>query len=109
INAKPKNKAVRKKAKKAAFNVRIANRGDAPAAGVRVCAKAPKKKIRILSGNKQGCQKVGKLAGGKNLKLRFQVKPKKKAVGKKTRIKFIVTAKNAKRQVAVVNLKVRKK
>ena len=108
INAKPKKKAVRKKAKRVAFNVRIANRGDAAATGVRVCAKAPKKKIRILSGNRKGCQKVGKLADGSNQKLRFQVKPKKKAVGKKTRIKFIVNAKNAKRQTAVVTLRVRR-
>jgi len=105
----PKKKAVRKKAKKVAFRVRVSNTGDAAATDVRVCAKAPKKKVRILGGAKQRCQSVGELAAGATAKLRFQVKPKAKAVGKRTRIKFVVTAKDAGRQVVRATLAVRRK
>jgi glucose/arabinose dehydrogenase/PKD repeat protein len=106
VSANPKKKTVRRKAKRVGFNVRVSNTGDGAAAGVRVCAKAPKKKIRVLG---KACQSVGKLAAqAKSAKLRFQVKPKKKAAGKKTRIKFVVTAKNADRAVATVNLRVRR-
>jgi len=83
----PKSKAV-KPGKKTTFKVRVKNTGDATAKNLKLCAKGPKKLVKVPK-----CQKAGNLAAGKSKTVKIKVKLKKSAKkGKKAKITFTATA-----------------
>lgn len=103
LKASPKKARVRV-GKKATFRVKVRNAGSAPATGVKVCAKAPKKAVR---GSK--CRTVGRLASGRTKTVRFTVRPTRRARrGKPYVVKFKARAKGAVAANAKARLKVRK-
>ena len=101
---KPKRKVVGPN-KKATFRFRVANVGDGDANRLRLCAKAPKRKVRVIG---KRCQTVKGLAAGDAINRAFKVKPKRRLRGKKARIKFIANGPGVAKSQAVAVLKVRR-
>jgi plastocyanin len=103
-SVKPKRKVVGPN-KKARFRFRVANVGDGDANRLRLCAKAPKRKVRVIG---KRCQTVKGLAAGDAINRAFKVKPKRRLRGKKARIKFIANGPGVAKSQAVAVLKVRR-
>jgi hypothetical protein len=101
ITVAPKRKGTRP-GKKATFNARVANSGQAPANGVQICVKAPKK----LKGPR--CQSVGTLNGGASATRAFKLKPKRSAAGKRFTLTFTASADNAGSKSTTAKLRVRR-
>jgi hypothetical protein len=99
---KPKSKKVRR-GKKTAFKVRVKNTGDATAKNLKVCAKGPKKLVKVPK-----CAKPGNLAAGRSKTVKFKVNVKKRAKkGKKAKITFTAYAKGAKKKSGKATVKIR--
>ena len=102
LKIKPKSKKVRR-GNKVTFKVRVKNTGDAAAEQLKVCAKGPKKLVKVPK-----CRKPGKLAAGKSKTVKFKVKVKNRAKkGKKAKITFTATAKGAKKKSGRATVKTR--
>ncbi|HTU16412.1 MAG TPA: CARDB domain-containing protein [Solirubrobacterales bacterium] len=102
LSVSPKNRAV-KRGKKTTFTVKIRNTGDAEAAGVKVCLRAPK---RLVGGAK--CIGQGTLAAGGTTTKKFKVTIKKKArKGKRITLAFKATSNNAGVKSAKASVKVK--
>ena len=102
LKIKPKSKKVRR-GKKVTFKVKVKNTGDATAKKLKVCAKGPKKLVKVPK-----CRKPGNLAAGKSKTVKFKVKVKKRAKkGKKAKITFTATAKGAKKKSGKATVKIR--
>jgi hypothetical protein len=82
----------------------VENVGEAEASEVEVCAKAPKRLVRI-EGN--DCRQLGSLAPDASEQEKFTLKPTRKAEGKKVDIKFTAKAGNAPKATATATLKVK--
>ena len=92
-----------KRGKKATFKVKVKNIGDATARKLKLCAKGPKKLVKVPK-----CRKPGKLAAGKSKTVKFKVKVKKRAKkGKKAKITFTAYAKGAKKKSGKATVKIR--
>jgi alpha-L-rhamnosidase len=101
----PTSKRVSAKAKKAKFTVTVRNAGPVPSGDLRVCAKAPKKRVAIPG---KGCARLKSLAPKTSRKASFKVRIKRAARGKKTRIKFTVSGPEIKTQRLSATLRVRR-
>ena len=102
LKIKPKSKKVRR-GKKTTFRVKVKNIGDATAEKLRLCARGPKKLVKLPK-----CRKPGKLAPGKSKTVKFKVKVKKRAKkGKKAKITFTATATGVKKKSGRATVKVR--
>ena len=102
LKIKPKSKKVRR-GKKVTFKVKVKNTGNATAKKLKVCAKGPKKLVKVPK-----CRKPGKLAAGKSKTVKFKVKVKKRAKkGKKAKITFTAYAKGAKKKSGKATVKIR--
>ena len=93
-----------KRGKKATFKVKVKNIGDATARKLKLCAKGPKKLVKVP----KKCRKPGKLAPGKSKTVEFKVKVKKRAKkGKRAKITFTAYAKGAEKKSGKATLKIR--
>ena len=102
LKVTPKSKKVRR-GKKTTFKVRVKNTGNAAAKKLKVCAKGPKKLVKVPK-----CRKPGKLAAGKSKTVKFKVRVKKRAKkGKKAKLTFTATAKGAKKKSGKATVKIR--
>ncbi|HSI79208.1 MAG TPA: cupredoxin domain-containing protein [Solirubrobacterales bacterium] len=102
LTVKPKRaKATVGKVK--AITARLANTGGTTAQATRVCARAPKKLVKIKGTR---CAAFGALAPGAQRQAKFKFKPKPKARGRKVKITFTATAANAPTRTAKATLKV---
>ncbi len=102
LKIKPRSKKVRR-GEKVTFKVRVKNTGDATAKKHKLCARGPKKLVKVPK-----CRKPGKLAAGKSKTVKFKVKVKNRAKkGKKAKITFIATAKGADKKTAKATVKIR--
>ena len=103
LKVTPKSKKVRR-GKKVTFKVKVKNTGNAAAKKLKICAKGPKKLVKVL----KKCRKPGKLAAGKSKTVKFKIKVKKRAKkGKKAKITFTATAKGAKKKSGKATVKIR--
>jgi glucose/arabinose dehydrogenase/PKD repeat protein len=100
-----KRMVVGPRSKRVRLRFRVANTGEAAASNVRVCVKVPKRRLKVI-GNR--CQTVRSLAAGAAVTRTFQVRPKRAARGKRTRIRFTAAGTGVARSSAVVTLRVRK-
>lgn len=83
----PKTKKV-KPGKKATFKVVLKNFGGATAKNPKVCAKGPKKLLKLPK-----CRKPGNLAAGKSKTVKLKITAKKSTKkGKKPKVTFTATA-----------------
>jgi PKD repeat protein/glucose/arabinose dehydrogenase/type 1 glutamine amidotransferase len=105
LTTEPKRQTV-KPGKDASFRAVVENVGEAEASEVEVCAKAPKRLVRI-EGN--DCRQLGSLAPEASEKEKFTLKPTRKARGEKIDIKFTASAENAPKATATATLKVKNK
>ncbi len=105
VAVKPKRKAV-KPGKRVAFRVAVRNRGEVSTAKLRVCAKAPKRFAKV--GGK-ACRNVKPVPAGKARNVRFQVKVKPKAKGKKVNLKFVANGQGVTKQQVKAQLKVKRR
>lgn len=102
LSVKPKNKTV-KAGKKATFTAKIKNVGDAAAANVKICVKAPKKLVSVKK-----CQTIGSIAAGATGSAKFKVTVKKSAKkGKKATLKFKATGTDLAAKSATAKVKVK--
>jgi hypothetical protein len=93
-----------KRGKKATFKVKVKNIGDATARKLKLCAKGPKKLVKVP----KKCRKPGKLAPGKSKTVKFKVKVKNRAKkGKRAKITFTAYAKGAEKKSGKATLKIR--
>jgi plastocyanin len=103
--AKPKSVSIKPK-KAAKIKANVANPGGAVATNVKVCAKAPKKLLKVRG---KACANLGGINPEGSKKATFKFKPTKKAKGKKVNVKLVVTADNAPKVTAKATVKVKKK
>ncbi len=97
----PKSKKV-KRGRKATFKVKVKNTGDGTATKLKVCAKGPKKLVKVPK-----CVKPGNLAAGKSKTVKLKVTVKKGAKkGKKAKVTFTATATGAKKKSGKATVKV---
>ena len=102
LKIKPNSKKGRR-GKKVTFKVKVRNTGNAAAKKLKLCAKGPKKLVKVPK-----CRKPGKLAAGKSKTVKFKVKVKKRAKkGKKAKITFTAYAKGAKKKSGKATVKIR--
>mgnify|MGYP001258252597 CR=1 FL=1 len=99
IKVSPKAKKVRA-GRAAVLTVKVRNRGDARAAGARICARAPRKKAQA------GKCRTGAVPAGGTLTRKFKVKVKRKARGR-VKVAFKLTAPGTPARTARATLKVR--
>jgi hypothetical protein len=92
-----------KRGKKAVIWAWITSTGTKSADGVKVCAKAPKRKAKITG---QRCRNLGSLAPGKTSKVKFKVKAKAHK-GAKVNIKLVASAPGVSNKAATVRFTVR--
>jgi hypothetical protein len=104
-SVKPKKKVVGPRKKQVRFRFRVANTGDGAASSLRLCAKAPKRKVKVKG---KACRPVASLAAGAAATKAFKVKPKPALRGRKARIRFIANGPGVAKKRAVAVLKVRK-
>ena len=104
LAVKPKSTAARAGRKKA-ITATATNIGAAPATAVKVCAKAPKKRVSIKG---KACANLGALAPAAKGQRKFTFTPTKKARGRSVKVTFTVTATNAERKTATATLRVAK-
>jgi hypothetical protein len=104
-SVKPKKKVVGPNKKKVRFRFRVANRGGGDTGRLRLCARAPKRKAKIIG---KRCQAVQNLAAGRAVVRAFKVKPKPAMRGKKARIRFIANGPGVDRAQATARLRVRR-
>jgi hypothetical protein len=98
---------VGKKAKRVAFRFRVANTSTANSGPVKLCAKAPKKKLKVRKG---ACRTLEDgIAPGATASERFVFKIKPKARGKRTKIRFTAKGPGFENTKAVAKLRVKKK
>ena len=102
LKVTPKSKKVRR-GKKTTFKVKVRNTGDAAAKKLKICAKGPKKLVKVPK-----CLKPGNLAAGKSKTVKFKVKVKSRAKkGKKAKITFTAYAKGAEKKSGKATVKIR--
>jgi plastocyanin len=104
LSVKPKRKTV-KPGKRAKFTATARNIGDAEASKVRVCAKAPKRKAKVVG---KACATAAGLDAGARLAPKFTLKPTRKARGKKVRVVFTATGDGLKTIRSTATLKVKR-
>jgi hypothetical protein len=95
-----------KPGKKARFEFRVRNRGDAAAQGVELCVRAPQRKVKVVGDE---CRETPTLGKGQSVEAAFRLKPKRSAAGDRVRLRFVATADNAGRASETATLKVKKK
>jgi PKD repeat protein/glucose/arabinose dehydrogenase/plastocyanin len=105
-NATPKKRTVPRKRKQVAFRVRARNVGDAATGPLKICAKYQGKRLRAVGGK---CRKVKALDAGQRLDRRIKFRIKRGAIGKRTKIRFVVGGKGVKNQTATVTLRVKRR
>ena len=102
LQVTPKSKKV-KRGTKVTFKVKVKNTGNAAAKKLKVCAKGPKKLVKVPK-----CRKPGKLVPGKAKTVKFKVKVKNRAKkGKKAKITFTAYAKGATKKSGKATVKIR--
>jgi BNR repeat-containing family member/F5/8 type C domain len=100
----PRRRTV-KVGKPARFRFTVANAGDGPAQGLRLCVAAPKRKVRVLGAP---CRAAPSLAAGASMTATFTLKPRRSARGRTLGLTFVATASNAPRRTTTATLKVRR-
>ncbi|HSI79378.1 MAG TPA: ThuA domain-containing protein [Solirubrobacterales bacterium] len=98
LSAQPKLRKLSRKAKRAVFRVRASNPGDAATGPVRLCANAPKKRLRVHG---PSCRTIPDLAPGAGRVQAFRLKVRRPARGKTTRVRVTARAGPLARKVAV--------
>ena len=102
LQIKPKSKEVRR-GRKVTFKVKVKNTGKATAKKLKLCAKGPKKLVKVPK-----CRKPGKLAAGRSKTVKFKVKVKNRAKkGKRAKVTFTAYAKGAEKKSGKATVKVR--
>lgn len=86
---------------KATVKIKVTNSGGATPSKIRVCATAPKSKLKI-SGK---CKTVKNLAAGKSKQVKFKINLKPAAKGKTTKVKITATAPGAKKRTAAAKVR----
>ncbi|HEY8466013.1 MAG TPA: CARDB domain-containing protein, partial [Solirubrobacterales bacterium] len=104
VAVKPKSKTVAKRKRQVGFKVTLRNTGDAKAQSVKVCAKAKKKRLAVKG---KGCRTQNIQSGGKRT-VRFNFRIKRAAIGKRTKIRFVVSGGGVKKQTATATLRVKR-
>jgi hypothetical protein len=104
LRVSPKNRSV-KVGERAKLTARVRNAGDAPAAEVRVCAKAPEGKVNILG---QACAARANLGPGGTFEPKFKLKPKRRARGERVEVKFTATSRGTPTERATATLRVKR-
>ena len=100
----PKRKKV-KPGKRARFTFRVANDGDATANKLRLCVKAPRKRVKVMG---KACRRAGSLVPDRSTRARFTVKPKRSARGKRVKIRFTANGPGMNKSAATATLKVKR-
>ena len=88
LSVSPRRETV-KVGKLARFTATLLNAGDGPAANVRVCARAPASKLRLVG---KACTTRGGLAPGARMAPAFKLRPKRSARGKQVDVTFVATS-----------------
>jgi plastocyanin len=105
LSVKPRRQSV-KVGKLATFTATATNRGDAEASDVKVCVKAPKKKVKVVG---KTCAAPASLAADDSIAPKFKLKPKRKAAGKKLTIAFTAKSPDAENVKTTATLKVKRR
>jgi glucose/arabinose dehydrogenase/type 1 glutamine amidotransferase len=105
LSARPTRQSA-KVGKVARFTATARNLSGGPATNVRVCAKAPRSKVRI---NGKACASRPTLAPGASFAPTFKLVPKRAARGRQVRITFTVTSPGAGTEKATATLAVRRR
>ena len=104
VQAKPNARTVPPRKRRTRFKMVVRNIGDEGSGRVKLCVKAPKKRIKVEGPRCVTRQNIR--AGGKQArKARLRIKPK--ARGRVTRIRFVARGPEVERQQAVATLRVR--
>jgi len=105
LAALPTVRRVGKKRKRVSYRARVASTGSGPTGEIRVCAAAPRRRLRIVG---PPCRAVVSLAAGsqKRESFRFRIKPR--ARGKRTAIRFVARGPDVAAQRAAARLIVRR-
>lgn len=104
VRANPRKLRIAPKRKRVRLALRVANDGDMPSGRVRLCAKAPRKRMRI-AGKRCVAREIADAAAVRH---RFTLRPRPAARGKLTRVKLIARGPRAGKQHAIVRLRVRR-
>jgi glucose/arabinose dehydrogenase len=88
LSVAPRRVAVRL-GKQARFRATVRNQGDAGATNVRVCAAAPRAKVRVVG---KACTTRAGLAAGARITPTFRLRPKRAARGESVPVTFAVTS-----------------
>ncbi|HSI81822.1 MAG TPA: hypothetical protein VK919_14355, partial [Solirubrobacterales bacterium] len=105
IQARPPIRRVGAKKKRVSYRVRATNIGDAPTGALRLCAKAPRKRVQVVGAS---CRLPPGLDPGGSAQQPFKLKLKRKARGKATRIRFTAQGAGFASRSAGVRLRVRR-
>jgi PKD repeat protein/glucose/arabinose dehydrogenase len=104
LRVNPKQVRVGRGQKRARFRFRAANVGDAASGRVKLCVKAPKRKLKVIGKN---CVTRKNIAAGKAVARVVKLRVGKKARGKVTRVKLIARGPQVGKTQAVVRVRVR--
>ncbi|HSI79412.1 MAG TPA: ThuA domain-containing protein [Solirubrobacterales bacterium] len=105
LRARPPIRRIGPKKKQVSYRALARNVGTAPTGAFRLCAKAPKKRVKVVGAS---CRPVSGLAPNASAQRAFKFKVKRKARGKTTRIRFIARGPGFPNQTTAVRLQVRR-
>jgi plastocyanin len=101
-SVRPRSKRV-KPGRSATFRVGLENVGGADAAEVKVCAKAPRRLVKITGGR---CWTLAAVGAGASRESEFGFRPKRAARGDRVRIEFTTTYENGESERTMATLRV---
>jgi hypothetical protein len=100
----PKRRQVGPRRKRTTFRVRAINRGDGPTGPIDLIARAPKERLRVRGPKRR---KIANIAPGASNRQAFELRIRKPARGKVTKINFLARGPDVEDRETVVRLRVR--
>jgi alpha-L-fucosidase 2 len=100
----PKRRQVGPRRKRTTFRVRAINRGDGPTGPIDLIARAPKERLRVRGPKRR---KIANIAPGASNRQAFELRIRKPARGKVTKIKLLARGPDVEDRETVVRLRVR--
>jgi glucose/arabinose dehydrogenase/PKD repeat protein len=101
----PRRMRVGPRRKQVRVRLRVTNRGNGPTGRLTLCARAPRKRLRVKG---KPCRAFAGLAPGAARVQRFRLRVRPKARGKLTRIRLIANGPSVDNRQVVVRLRVRR-
>jgi hypothetical protein len=104
-SVRPGRDVVGPRARRVRFRFRVANTGGVAATDVRVCVRAPERRVDVVG---RRCRTVRSLAAGRSVTRTFTLRLKRAARGRTTRIRFTATGDGLARRTDVATLRMRR-